>query len=239
MKKLTFAIIMVLSSFSLVSADIGVKIGVSAQVGTMEGTAKETTSDTSAGAVAPGASQTTKLQEALFASGSFFVEKDLAFLPIPVINRLSIGYDNMAHDLDMGTAENLILTKGGDTAATANTTTNIKQKVSATVDGFETIYATFAIKPWLYVKYGNVDIDVKTTENLQSGGSYDNASLSGNVMGAGIHSERENGLFFRAEYNVYDIEGVTLNNKGTDSQRSVTLNAIDGTTARISIGKSF
>ena len=239
MKKLTFAIIMVLSSFSLVSADIGVKIGVSAQIGTMEGTAKEQSRDTSAGAVAPGATQTTQLQEALFASGSFFVEKDLAFLPIPVINRLSIGYDNMAHDLDMGTAENLILTKGGDSAGSTSTTTNIKQKVSATVDGFETIYATFAIKPWLYVKYGNVDIDVKTTENLQSGGSYDNASLSGNVMGAGIHSERENGFFFRAEYNVYDIEGVTLNNKGTDSQRSVTLNAIDGTTGRISIGKSF
>tara|TARA_B100000787_G_scaffold148327_1_gene119761 strand:+ start:359 stop:1078 length:720 start_codon:yes stop_codon:yes gene_type:complete len=239
MKKLTFAIIMILSSFSLVSADIGVKIGVSAQLGTMESSAKEQSRDTSAGAVAPGATQTTKLQEVLFASGSFFVEKDLAFLPIPVINRLSIGYDNMAHDLEMGTAENLIASKLGDKAGSDQTTNNIRNKVSATVDGFETLYATFAIKPWLYVKYGNVDIDVKTTENLDSGGSYDNANLSGNVMGAGIHSERENGLFFRAEYNVYDIDGVTLNNKGTSSQRSVTLNAIDGTTARISIGKSF
>ena len=46
MKKIILAILMTFGIFTMVSADIGVKLGVSAQIGTMEASGKETNSTT-------------------------------------------------------------------------------------------------------------------------------------------------------------------------------------------------
>ncbi|WP_415321191.1 hypothetical protein ABXT63_01430 [Candidatus Pelagibacter sp. Uisw_092] len=236
MKKLiVVAVSIMLTSFTVVSAEIGVNIGVSAQVGTMKATGTEKSTD------AARADSVTKEQEALFASGSFFVEKELSFLP-SILGRLSIGYDNMAHDLDLGTATNYrnIDFRDKSVAVAANPNVNSSNNsVSATVDGFETIYLTANITDWLYVKAGQVSVDIKTNEKLETGGIYDDASLDGTLIGFGIHHEAENGMFVRLEYNDYSIDGATLTNKGTDSTRSVIVSDVDGTTGRISIGKAF
>tara|TARA_B110001452_G_scaffold247377_1_gene233389 strand:- start:125 stop:811 length:687 start_codon:yes stop_codon:yes gene_type:complete len=228
MKKLLISVLMVLGTFSMASAELGIKVGVSAELGELQGSASETNTSTAA-VSGP------RTEEALFGKASFFIEKDLAFLPGP-LGRLSIGYDNMGHDLDMGSATNVqrdVLTAAGATDATEVNT------VSAHVTGFKTVYGMLNITDWLFVKAGTVTIDVKNKSDMDTTARYADASLDGNVIGAGIHISHDNGWFSRVEVQEYSINGVTLTSTGTNSTRKVTLKDIDGTTGRVSFGRSF
>ena len=226
MKKIILAILMTFGIFTMVSADIGVKLGVSAQIGSMETSGKEVSSDAN---VADNVGST---EEALFGTAGFFIEKDLAFLPGP-FGRLSIGFDNIVHDLDLGTADNARLASLGAAGAVVPVTVN---KLSAEITGFETFYATLNITDWLYVKAGNVTVDV----NTKSTATYaTNHSLDGTVMGFGVEKSSDNGMFFRLEYNDYSIDGKSVKNTGAESKFTATLNDVSGSTGRISIGKAF
>ena len=230
MKKIILAILMTFGIFTMVSADIGVKLGVSAQIGSMETSAKESNSD------GVTATQTSQTEEALFGTAGFFIEKDLAFLPGPFA-RLSIGFDNIAHDLDLGTASNARVASLGAAGATVNNTVH---SVNAKISGFETLYATVNITDWLYVKAGSVTVDVDTKFTGSATSSYPTShSLDGTVMGFGVEKSSDNGMFFRLEYNDYSIDGKSVANAGTDSKFTATLNDVDGSTGRISIGKAF
>ena len=229
MKKLTLAIIMVLSSFSIASAELGIKIGVSAQMGDFDVKGSEKNKTTSA--------IETKKQSSLFANGTGFIEKDLKFLPIPILNRLSIGYDNMVHDLHLGSAANARQNTLGAGGATVIATTH---KLSADVTKMETLYATFNILPWLYVKAGTMEVDLKTKFTGSTTSTYKtNHSLDGEVFGVGAEYLMDSGLFIRAEYNDYEIDGKTVTNTGTDSVFEATLADVSGQTAKFSIGKAF
>mgnify|MGYP001173392349 CR=1 FL=1 len=231
MKKIIIAILMTFGIFSMVSADIGVKVGVSAQIGEMETSGTESNSD------GVTADQTSPVRQALFGTAGFFIEKDLKFLPIPIINRISFGFDNIVHDLDLGTASNVreaSLGAAGAVVAKGENTLNAK------VDGFETVYATLNITDWLYVKAGTVSVDVKTEFKGTADSSYPTShSLDGNMTGIGIAKQSDNGMFFRLEYNDYNIDGKSVASTGTDSKFTARLNDVSGSTGRISIGKAF
>jgi hypothetical protein len=234
MKKTILAILMTFGIFTMVSADIGVKIGVSAQIGSMEASGLEKNSD---GATADEKSNT---REALFGTGGFFIEKDLAFLPGGLGefgSRINIGFDNIVHDLDLGTVNNARdATLGATGAAVAATSHDLTAKVT----GFETVYATVNITDWLYVKAGSVTVDVKTKFTGSATSTYaTNHSLDGSVMGFGLVKTTDNGWFTRLEYNDYDIDGKSVANTGTDAKSTAVLNDVSGSTGRISIGKAF
>ena len=231
MKKIIIAILMTLGTFSMVSAEIGIKVGVSAQIGTMETSGSESNSD------GVTATQTSPIREALFGTAGYFIEKDLKFLPVPIINRISVGYDNIAHDLDLGTASNVRLASLGASGATVVAT---EHSVNAKVDGFETVYATLNITDWLYVKAGSVTVDVKTKFVGSDTSAYaTNHSLDGTMTGIGLAHQSDSGLLFRLEYNDYEIDGKSVANTGTDSKFTAKLNDVSGSTGRISIGKAF
>ena len=230
MKKIILAILMTFGIFTMVSADIGVKLGVSAQIGSMETSGSEKNSD----GVTP--TQNSQTEEALFGTAGFFIEKDLAFLPGP-FGRLSIGYDNIVHDLDLGTQRNPRQANLGAGGAVAIATDH---SVEASITGFETLYATINITDWLYVKGGSVTVDVNTKFNGTETSSYATGhSLDGTVLGFGVEKSSDNGMFFRLEYNDYSIDGKSVKNAGADSKFTATLNDVSGSTGRISIGKAF
>ena len=230
MKKIILAILMTFGIFTMVSADIGVKLGVSAQIGSMETSGSEKNSD---GVTATQKSQT---EEALFGTAGFFIEKDLAFLPGP-FGRLSIGFDNIAHDLDLGTQRNARLASLGAAGAVVTATDH---SLNAKVTGFETLYATVNVTDWLYVKAGSVTVDVETKFSGSATSSYPTShSLDGTVLGFGVEKSSDNGMFFRLEYNDYSIDGKSVANTGTDSKFTATLNDVSGSTGRVSIGKAF
>ena len=230
MKKIVLAILMTFGIFTMVSADIGVKLGVSAQIGSMETSGKEVSS--------AGTTQTSKTEEALFGTGGIFIEKDLAFLPGP-FGRISIGYDNIVHDLDLGTQSNS-REKSLKAKAADATRSSLNHTLEAEVTGFETLYAVVNLTDWLYVKGGSVTVDVTTKFTGTETSSYPTGhSLDGTVFGFGVEKSSDNGMFFRLEYNDYDIDGKSVANAGTDSVFTATLNDVTGSTGRVSIGKAF
>ena len=228
MKKIIIAFLVTFGLTTIVSAEIGVKVGVSAQIGSMETSGKEVSSG--------GTTTTSQTEEALFATAGFFIEKDLAFLPGP-FGRLSIGFDNIVHDLDLGTQRNPRLASLGAAGAVVAATDH---SLEAKVTGFETLYATFNVTDWLYVKAGSVTVDVDTKFSGSATSNYPTShSLDGTVLGFGVEKSSDNGMFFRLEYNDYSIDGKSVANAGADSKFTATLNDVSGSTGRISIGKAF
>ena len=228
MKKIVIALLVTFGLTTMVSAEIGLKVGVSAQVGDMSTSGKEVSS--------AGTTVTSETEKALFATAGFFIEKDLAFLPGP-FGRLSVGFDNIAHDLDLGTQRNARLASLGAAGAVVTATDH---SLNAEVTGFETLYATLNVTDWLYLKAGSVTVDVKTKFSGSATSNYaTNHSLDGTVLGFGVEKSSDNGMFFRLEYNDYSIDGKSVANTGTDSKFTATLNDVSGSTGRISIGKAF
>ena len=242
MKKTLIAAFLSLFLFSSANAEIGLNVGLSAQLGEMTAKGKETNSDTQVNAADLIGTQSAT-EKAIFGSAGFFIEKDLSFLPgglgDGLGSRLSIGYDNIMHDIGLGTQDNARKASLGAAGAVVESQVH---KLEATVTGFSTIYAQFNITDWLYVKAGEVTVDVDTrfTQNgvvdTNYGASHE---LDGNVLGFGVQKTSDNGLFFRLEYNDYDIDGKAVKSTDTDSTLTATLNEVTGSTGRISIGKAF
>ena len=235
MKKTFLTLFFSLFVISSAFADIGLNVGVSAQIGEMSTSGKEvnTAMDTT---------ETSQTEKHLFATAGFFVEKDFAFLPKigeSIGSRIAIGYDNIGHDIGLGTTSNARALSLG--AAGAEVMPQV-HALSAKVTGFQTYYVTVNLTDWLYVKVGDVEVDLTTKfeQNGVTSSNYGNShTLDGSVLGFGVEKSTDNGFFARLEYNDYDIDGKTVTNSGTDSKFRTTLNSVSGETSRISVGKSF
>ena len=223
------------------NAGIGLNVGISAQLGELTAKGEESNSDTQTNA-ADGVGTQSKTEKALFGTAGIFIEKDLSFLPGKLKNfgsRISIGYDNIVHDIDLGTQSNVRTASLGAAGATVAPGTN---QLNAEVTGFQTIYAQVNITDWLYVKAGEVTVDVDTRFTKSGVVSNDYGSsheLDGNVYGIGLQHTADNGFFFRLEYNNYDIDGKSVSSAGADSTLTATLKDVSGSTGRLSIGKAF
>ena len=235
MKKTFLAVFFSLFISSIASAEIGVNVGVTAQIGSMEAKGEETSS--------AGTTEASDTEEALFGTAGLFIEKDLAFLPgigDSIGSKIYIGYDNIAHDISLGTQTNV---RNTTTLGAAGATTPAGENaVKATVTDFQTIYVRFNILDWLYVKAGEVTVDFEAefTKNGVVSSSYAKShELDGTIVGVGIEQSTDNGLFFRIEYNDYDIDGKSVTSSGTDSKFTAKLKDVSGETARISVGKAF
>ena len=204
-------------------AELGINIGVSAQVGSAEASGSESEN---------GTISNSETEEMLFGTGSFFIEKTLDFLPGPFA-RLALGYDYVPHDIGTGTATNIRFDQDGDLL-----NDRVENNVKANFEDLNTFYLTADITDWLYVKAGLVSVDAISKETLGTGSAYGNAKLDGEVYGFGLKTSTDSGLFFRAEANWMDIDGVTLTST-TNSDNKVTLDGIDTVSGRISVGKSF
>lgn len=205
----------------------GVNLGVSLTGGIFEAAGEEIFS----GDHVSNASSTkvTKLStedeaEALFGIGSIFVEAQIN-------DNAAIGLDYVPHGLDSETTENVQVTG-------AYPGSNVTNTVDVSFDDMRTIYALIKSDVGVYFKIGYTEVDVKTNENLGTGGKYGDTTLDGTIIGIGYNHELEDGMFVRAEGNLMDFNGVTLTNT-EDSTKSIKAKDIEGYGARVSIGKSF
>ena len=237
MKKILISILLLLGTFSIASAEVGVKIGVSANIGTYEYSGFDQDTDGNTG---QGSTETNKAktEEALAGMGSIFIEKTLGFLPGP-FGRLSIGYDHVPHELKSGSESRTdmdlqakIVGTGGERRA------RVTNSVAVTLDNINTVYVLANITDWLYIKAGAQEMDIQTTESLDTGSAYANLSVDGTVLGLGVHFQTAGGMFTRFEVNETSLDGATLTST-TNTDNKVTLDGIDGTSARVSIGKAF
>ena len=218
MKKITLAILLLLGTFSIASAEIGVNVGVSGQMGVFTAEAEETL----------GTERTGKDDGiGVFGYGSIFVEKNLG-------QYLTIGVDYVPSALSTETAESTRRDKTTAAAAGADVT----QQVKVELEDLTTLYVALNLTENFYVKAGVMEVDVITKESLGTGGAYGNTSLDGTIFGMGYNKDLTNGIFVRAEGTYMDIDGVVLN--ATDAEtKSIKITDVGGVSGKISVGKSF
>jgi len=231
MKKIIISIFLLLGTFSMASAELGVKVGISGTIGEFE--AKGTELD---GTEINGNKASDDKAETLGAMGSIFIEKTLSFLPGP-LGRLSIGYDHVPHEIQTGTTSRRVSNLRGTTLGHDTRQTG-ENKASATIDNINTLYLTANITDWLYVKYGSMEADVQTTESLITGSEYGNLGIDGTVWGLGFQGMMDNGMFFRVEYNDISLDGGSLKSSN-NTDNTIKLDEIAGSAAKLSVGKSF
>ena len=82
-----------------------------------------------------------------------------------------------------------------------------------------------------------MNVDIITNETLGTGSSYGNTDMDGTVAAVGYHMENDSGVFFRAEGSIMDFDGASLTS--ANGVNKITLDKLDGASAKISVGKAF
>lgn len=224
MRKITIVCLFLLGMISTASAELGVRVGIGAEIGEYDLSGSETT------ATKTNTSETND-GNVYVPLGSIFIEKQLSFMP-SFLERLSVGYSFVPHDVKSATV-------GGEhNNRTGSQDVTVNNKAKVELENINTLYATLDIFSWLYIKAGQMDMDVKTKERLGTGSEYPDFSTEGSILGIGIHKTMDSGIFLRFEAEESDIDGATITST-VDANNSVKLNDFDGTVYRISIGKSF
>lgn len=229
MKRITIAMIMLISSFSMASAEFmitGLNVGVSGTAGVFHADGKEVISNTAGTAKR----QNNENATAAVGFGSIFIEKTLP----GAASRISIGLDYVPASLSSDTVENNreeVISATEGTVFRANT-------VAVDFEDLTTLYLTINVTEGLYIKAGAMQVDVMTKEKLATGSSYGNVTLDGTMAGIGYNLNFDNGMFARMEANYLDFENVSLVSS-TNSDNTISMNSLTGGTAKLSIGKSF
>ena len=96
------------------------------------------------------------------------------------------------------------------TGTATETTTARTQKAQAELSQHITLYAAYDIADGLFVKAGLVQVDLDTTESLDTGSKYGNETLNGYIIGVGIQSDVGSNSFARLEASYTDYEDVSI-----------------------------
>ena len=226
MKKLTIAILMLFSSYSLASAEIGVNIGATASTGVFMATATELDSGSHGTTTGHDESNTEDgyLPAAFL---SVFIEKSIG-------DRIMVGasYVPDAIESETATADRFERTGRAGSAGTS-----VSQSIQVDFKDLTTLYAGLKVTDNAYVKLGAMTVDVDTNETLGTGSTYGNTSLDGTVIGVGYDNAMDNGIFIRVEANYMQFDGASLTS--SSGSQKITIDHLDGVSAAVSLGKSF
>ena len=206
-----------------------VRMGVTLQAGYFEADgASEIFSGAHSSGASPGTVTKKASSEGDEAKGEFGYAS--IFAEVMATDMIGIGVSYVPMALESETTENT------QTTTTASATG--VNKVQIDFEDLTTIYALFYPVENLFVKAGYMEVEVKTNENLATGGAYGNTTLDGYTVGLGYNYNMDNGVFVRFETNYMDIDGATLTNTN-DANKKVTADSITGVSAGLSIGKAF
>ena len=216
MKKLTLAILMLLGSFSMASAELGINVGVSGNVGIFHATGVDTDiTDTD-----------TRTENAVGASKyqAVFVEKTIG-------SRITVGFNYTPGTvLSSNTDSNLNTHNEGDSSSFNDTNT-----VQVDLENMQQIYVALNITENLYVKAGTGTIDVITNEVMATDAVYGNFSVDHSVIGIGTGGTFGSSFFYRVEANYMDFDNLTA----TSGDHRINLTDLQGAEAKFMLGKTF
>ncbi len=225
MKRITIATLLAIFSFTTASAEVGVNVGISGQMGLFAASATETDKGTH-GTTTDGNEQNRESDYIGLGYTSVFIEKTLG-------DRLFIGVDYVPDVLATETNE----TVRHDQNTSDNLFTQKTNTVQVDFKDLTTAYIGVSITDSLYAKIGMMNVDIITNETLGTGSSYGNTDMDGTVAAVGYHMENDSGVFFRAEGSVMDFDGADVTS--ANGVNKITLDKLDGASAKISVGKAF
>ena len=154
-------------------------------------------------------------------------------------DRWTLGLDYIPIDADVSDkAKSRTDTETSVTGNNATTSTSRTNTAQAELAHHLTTYVEFKPRDSMYFKLGYIIADLNTTESLDTGSSYGNASLNGIMYGVGFKNDLNRG-YLKMELTYSDYDNISL----TDStgRTGVTTNNkisadLDATQLRISYG---
>ena len=197
---------------------VGLKVGVAGNTGVFHATGVEN----------EGTEKHTEDATAVVGYSSIFAE-------VMVNDTFGFGIDWSPDEMDSETAENVQDDlKGVDDGASSQQTNTVK----VSFENLAQAYITINLGENLYVKGGVVDVDIITNENLETGSTYGDTSMSGEVFGIGYDRELSNGVFVRVEGQYLDFGSTSLT-ATNNSDNKIDLNNLEGLSAKIALLKAF
>lgn len=158
-----------------------------------------------------------------------------------IMDRVTVGLDYMPLTADV--SDKTYKRTDIETSITGTVTTTAlsrDQRAGAELADHLTLYAEVMINDEAYVKVGAVQVDLNTTEILNTGSKYGNETLNGYQMGLGFKKDVGGfGKFMKAELVYTDYDDVKLTS--STARTGVTTNNVieadlDTTAFRISYG---
>ncbi len=165
---------------------------------------------------------------------SFFLEASFA-------DRVTVGASWMMDEVETEVSSRTDAIAPGSQLMSGGTSNVGTSTVSAEFSNLFTGYVELNIWNGLYAKYGIMEMDVETKENLHTDSSYPNAEMDGTTYGLGWKGSFDNGVFIKTETLMQDwtkLKILGTGATGTDNNTSVEAN-LSGAMASISIGKAF
>mgnify|MGYP000698756766 CR=1 FL=1 len=169
-------------------------------------------------------------EEAQFSYPSLFVEYN--------IGRVSIGFDvipgSLTTEEQARTDYNVGISAGvGNDGAGAAITNKVQVELSRHVS----LYALVPITDiGAFARVQIMRVDVETKEVLGSGSTYPDTTMEGASLSLGYQHDTGGAAFLRAEVGYTDYEAISVTATNTSNKVDAD---VDGTWARISIGKTF
>ena len=171
--------------------------------------------------------------------GAFADDNMSVFLEWNVADNLSVGIEYNPGEISTPTNTNVQVDGStGGTETHPNGGTAKTNTVSADFEDLTTIYLMWASEMGLYSRIGYSHVDVATTENLGTGGSYNNVSTDGATLALGFQHTADTGIFARFEVSATAWDSVTASNT-TDSTKKIEISDMASASASLKIGKSF
>tara|TARA_Y100000590_G_C15536786_1_gene945354 strand:+ start:449 stop:1063 length:615 start_codon:yes stop_codon:yes gene_type:complete len=155
------------------------------------------------------------------------------FAEIRLNEFFAVGVDYVPEALESETSETVVYDK-----TTSDTRTAKTNKVQVDFEELTSAYIMVNLTEGLYVRGGVVQVDVVTNESLGTGSTYDDTDMDGTIMGIGYNRTLDNGLFFRVEGNYMDLGSASLT-ATNNAENKISLNDLQGASARIAVGKAF
>lgn len=249
MKKLLFGIFISLLSFT--SANSEISVGVSGTLGMLDAEGKETISgSTNAGttwtataaadraATATAATTQSDTEDLVIGYGSIWAEGHLG-------SNIRAGINFVPYALESETTENTRVDNCNhaeghlnDPVTAQGSCTATTNKVAVELVNLAQLYLSYHTDSF-FVKAGVMSADIETNENLATGSQYDDASLEGTFVGAGIERDFGTEMFIRSEVNFTKFDDIKLTGKGTDNTTTIDITDLGGINATVSVGKTF
>jgi len=158
------------------------------------------------------------------------------FLELSVKDRLTVGVEYMAAEVetDMESRTDTDIDPLGDTQTGTST---VKAEFSNMVTG----YAELRLIGGMYAKFGVMEIDIETKENLHTSSSYGNITLDGTAYGFGYKNSWDNGVFLKTETLMHNWDAFTISAVSADTTpngNSIS-GDMDGVIMSVRLGKAF
>ena len=163
------------------------------------------------------------------------------FAEITVADRVTIGVDYMADSVTTDTSTRVDTTVGAAGTSVTDGNNSGTSSVEAEFSDMITGYVELRLFNGFYAKYGAMEIDIQTKENLHTDSSYPNITLKGNSYGFGFKNTWENGVFVKSETMLHDWNAINITASGcTDTCNNTKVSgSLDGAVATFKIGKQF